>query len=114
MANLALGYDYDVFGRLRASKPVGITRNGSKLIVNFDCQDGGYVSLKPNTNEIEISSDNITYYPAKVFADGCSIILSTYKVPRPKYVRHAWSDVSTGSIINKHNEAICTFFLTVE
>ena len=114
LANLALGNDYDIFGRLRASKPVGITRNGSKLIVKFDCQDGGHVSLKPNTNEIEISSDNITYYPAKVFADGCSILVSSYKVPRPKYVRHAWSDVSTGSITNKHNEAICTFFLTVE
>jgi sialate O-acetylesterase len=114
LANLALGNDYDISGRLRASRPVGIMQKVSKLIVDFDCQDGGHVSLKPKTNEIEISSDNITYHPAKVVADGCRIYVSSQKVPEPKYVRHAWSDISTGSIVNKHNEAICTFFLTVE
>lgn len=114
LANLALGNDYSISGRLHASKPVSIMQKGSKLIVNFDCQDGGHVSVKPKTNEIEISSDNITYHPAKVVADGCSIHISSYKVPRPKYVRHAWSDTSTGSILNEQDETICAFFLTTD
>ena len=114
LANLALGNDYSISGRLHASKPFSIMQKGSKLIVNFDCQDGGHVSVKPKTNEIEISSDNITYHPAKIVADGCSIHISSYKVPRPKYVRHAWSDTSTGSILNEQDETICAFFLTTD
>ena len=113
LANLALGNDYGVSGKLRSSKPIGIVQKGDKLIVAFDCQEGGRIFIKPNTNEIEISDDNITYYPAKVLVNGCSIQVSSYKVPRPKYVRHAWSDTSTGSIVNEHNEAICTFFLSI-
>ena len=114
LAYNALGNDYGIDGKLRASKPVSIAQKGNTLIVQFDCQEGENVSIKPNTNEIEISSDNIKYYPAKVIADGCNIHVSSYKVPKPKYVRHAWSDISTGSIVNKQNEAICTFFLTVD
>ena len=114
LANLALGNDYGTNGKLRASKPVSITQKGSKLIVKFDCQDDGQISLKPKTNEIEISSDNITYYPATAVADGCSIHVSSSKLSRPKYIRHAWSDTSTGGIINEKGEAICTFFLTAE
>ena len=90
LANLALGNDYGVSGKLRSSKPIGIVQKGDKLIVAFDCQEGGRIFIKPNTNEIEISDDNITYYPAKVLVNGCSIQVSSYKVPRPKYVRHAW------------------------
>ena len=114
LANLALGNDYGIDGRLRASKPTSIIRTGNNLEVRFDCQDGGRVSVKPNTNEIEISADNITYHPAKVVADGCSIRISSPKVRNPKYVRHAWSDTSTGSIVNEQNEAICAFLLNVE
>ena len=114
LANLALGNDYGVSEKLRASKPIRIVQQGNKLIVDFDCQEGGRVTLKPKTNEIEISSDNITYHPAKVVADGCSIQVSSYKVPKPKYVRHAWSDTSSGSILNEQGEAICTFLLNVE
>ena len=114
LANLALGNDYGVSEKLRASKPIRIVQQGNKLIVDFDCQEGGRVTLKPKTNEIEISSDNITYHPAKVVADGCSIQVSSYKVPKPKYVRHAWSDTSSGSILNEQGEAICTFLVTTE
>ena len=114
LANLALGNDYGIDRRLRASKPVSIAQKGNKLIVHFDCQEGGGVSVKPKTNEIEISADNITYHPAKVVADGCSIHISSYKVPRPKYVRHAWSDTSTGSIVNEQDETICAFLLNAE
>lgn len=114
LANLALGNNYGIDGRLRASKPTSIIRTGNNLEVRFDCQDGGRVSVKPNTNEIEISADNITYHPAKVVADGCSIRISSPKVRNPKYVRHAWSDTSTGSIVNEQNEAICAFLLNVE
>ena len=114
LANLALGNDYGIDRRLRASKPISVAQKGNKLIVHFDCQEGGRVSVKPQTNEIEISSDNITYHPAKVLANGCSIHVSSYKVPRPKHVRHAWSDTSTGSIVNEQNETICAFLLNLE
>lgn len=114
LANLALGNDYGIDRKLRASKPISVAQKGNKLIVHFDCQEGGRVSVKPQTNEIEISSDNITYHPAKVVANGCSIHVSSYKVPRPKYVRHAWSDTGTGSIVNQQNETICAFLLNVE
>lgn len=114
LANLALGNDYGVSEKLRASKPIRIVQQGNKLIVDFDCQEGGRVTLKSKTNEIEISSDNITYHPAKVVADGCSIQVSSYKVPKPKYVRHAWSDTSSGSILNEQGEAICAFLLNIE
>lgn len=114
LANLALGNDYGVSEKLRASKPIRIVQQGNKLIVDFDCQEVGRVTLKPKTNEIEISSDNITYHPAKVVADGCSIQVSSYKVPKPKYVRHAWSDTSSGSILNEQGEAICAFLLNIE
>ena len=114
LANLALGNDYGVSEKLRASKPIRIVQQGNKLIVDFDCQEVGRVTLKPKTNEIEISSDNITYHPAKVVADGCSIQVSSYKVPKPKYVRHAWSDTSSGSILNEQGETICAFLLNVE
>lgn len=114
LANLALGNNYGKDERLRASKPVSIAQKGNKLIVRFDCQEGGGVSVKPKTNEIEISADNITYHPAKVVANGCSIHVSSHKVSKPKYVRHAWSDTGTGSIVNEHNETICTFLVTTE
>lgn len=114
LANLALGNDYGVSEKLRASKPIRIVQQGNKLIVDFDCQEVGRVTLKSKTNEIEISSDNITYHPAKVVADGCSIQVSSYKVPKPKYVRHAWSDTSSGSILNEQGEAICAFLLNIE
>ena len=114
LANLALGNDYGVSEKLWASKPIRIVQQGNKLIVYFDCHEVGRVTLKPKTNEIEISSDNITYHPAKVVADGCSIQVSSYKVPKPKYVRHAWSDTSSGSILNEQGEAICAFLLNIE
>ena len=114
LANLALGNDYGIDGKPRASRPVGITQKGSKLIIKFDCQDGGRILVKPKTNEIEISADNITYYPAKVIANGCSITVSSNKLPKPKYVRHAWSDTGTGSLMNEEHEAICTFLVTTE
>ncbi|MDA8923983.1 sialate O-acetylesterase [Flavobacteriaceae bacterium] len=114
LANLALGNDYGLGGKLRASKPTSVMQKMNKLIVQFDCQDGGSVSVKPIPTEIEISADNIIYYPAKVIADGCSIIVSSSKVSNPKYVRHAWSDIGTGSIVNEEGEAICTFLLTTE
>ncbi len=114
LANLALGNEYGIDGKPRASRPVGITQKDSKLIIKFDCQDGGRILVKPKTNEIEISADNITYYPAKVIANGCSITVSSNKVPKPKYVRHAWTDTGTGSLMNEENEAICTFLVTTE
>ncbi len=114
MANLALGNEYGIDGKPRASRPVGITQKDSKLIIKFDCQDGERILVKPKTNEIEISADNITYYPAKVIANGCSITVSSNKVPKPKYVRHAWTDTGTGSLMNEENEAICTFLVTTE
>jgi hypothetical protein len=113
--SLALSKTYKVLENYESSKPISITREQSRLAIGFDCTTTGSIQYKESKkNELEISEDDISFYPANVEVKDCMIFLSSPHVPNPHYVRHAWNDVATGAIYNSANIPISTFHLTVK
>jgi hypothetical protein len=82
--------------------------------MSFECLQGGIVYKPENAEDLEISEDEKTYYKADVRVEGCKIYLSAPELTSPKYVRHAWRDVSTGAIYNSLGQPISTFKVSAE
>lgn len=114
LASLALSKTYKVLENHGASKPISIKREQSRLAIGFDCSKGSIQYKESKKNELEISEDDISFYPANVEVKDCMIFLSSPHVSNPHYVRHAWSDVATGAIYNSANIPISTFHLAVK
>lgn len=114
LASLALAKTYEVLENHGASKPISITREQNRLAIGFDCSKGSILYKESKKNELEISEDDISFYPANVEVKDCMIFLSSPHVPSPHYVRHAWNDVATGAIYNSANIPISTFHLAVK
>lgn len=111
LAALAFANTYDLPGRVGALQPKSVVQNQYGLEITFDCNAGRITYLESQKNELEISEDNIKFYPAAVQVENCTLILSSSKIQKPKYVRHAWSDTATGAIYNHLNIPIATFYL---
>ena len=84
------------------------------MVISFDCVKGGVTYKELKKEELEISSDNLNFYPADVRVEDCSIYVSSSEVQNPMYVRHAWSDVASGAIFNSLNIPISTFHLSAK
>ena len=115
LSNLALEKTYGFHDKHIASYPVSAKRENNKVIITFDCKDGEGLKVKSlHENQIEISEDNIHFFNANAEAKGCTIELFSEKVKHPKYVRHAWSDSGTGSIINSNGVPVSTFLIETD
>ncbi|MGB0367423.1 MAG: sialate O-acetylesterase [Flavobacteriaceae bacterium] len=114
LAALAFENTYGISGRYEASKPISIVREHDELVISFDCVKGGVTYKELKKEELEISSDNLNFYPADVRVEDCSIYVSSSEVQNPMYVRHAWSDVASGAIFNSLNIPISTFHLSTK
>ena len=114
LSNLALEKTYGLHNKHLATYPVEALRKGNKIIITFDCQDSGALKIKTmNSDQIQISEDNINFYNAYALAKGCTVELISEKVKTPKYVRHAWSDSGTGIIVNSNGIPVTTFSIEV-
>lgn len=114
LSNLALEKTYGFHSKHLATYPVEVISKGNKIIIAFDCQDSGVLQLKAmNSDQIQISEDNIHFYNAYAVAKGCTIELISDQVKSPKYVRHAWSDSGTGAIVNSNGIPVTTFSIEV-
>ena len=114
LSNLALEKTYGLYSKHLATYPVKATREGNKIIINFDCQDNNILQLKAvNSDQIQISEDNLHFFNADAVAKGCAVELSSSQVKTPQYVRHAWSDTGTGAIVNSNGIPVTTFSIEV-
>lgn len=114
LAALAFKNTYGISGDYGASKPISIRSNQNQLIIKFNCDEGGISYVEGKKEELQISSDGVNYYIANVVIDNCTIYVSAVEVKDPKYIRHAWSDISTGALFNSLNIPISTFYLKTE
>lgn len=114
LSNLALEKTYDLHSKHLATYPIEAISKGNKIIITFDCQDSGVLHIKAmNSDQIQISEDNIHFYNAYALAKGCTVELISERVKTPKYVRHAWSDSGTGVIVNSNGIPVTTFSIEV-
>ena len=114
LADLAFENTYGLIDKLYTNKPVLIESKNNFIILKFDCIKGKIFYDESKKHELEISNDNINFFPADVKIDGCLLYLSSDLVSNPKYVRHAWSDIATGAIFNSQKIPISTFILSAK
>ena len=115
LANLALDQTYGVKNSHLATKPISVVGKKNIVSILFDCKDGDRLQLQNSaSDQIEISEDNLNFYPANAVVDDCYLHLYSSKVKRPKYVRHAWTDTGSGAILNSGGIPVSTFLVAVE
>ena len=114
LASLALYQTYDATLNYESIKPIQTVKQGKEIVISFECLQGGINYSPVNAEDLEISQDDKTYYKANVRVEGCEIYLSAPELKSPKYVRHAWRDVSTGAIYNSLGQPISTFKVSAE
>jgi len=73
------------------------TIENDTIIVNFDYADGLNGSLK----DFEIAGKDKKFYPATAKIDKKTVRVKSSKVPKPLFVRYAWSNTATGGLFNK-------------
>lgn len=114
LASAALYHTYDATVNYEGTIPIQTVKQGKEIVMSFECLQGGIVYEPENAQDLEISEDEKTYYKADVRVEGCKIYLSAPELTSPKYVRHAWRDVSTGAIYNSLGQPISTFKVSAE
>jgi len=91
---LALAALADVYGKDNAgSGPCfeSMTVDGNKITIRFTHTAGGLVR-KPNARiDLVVAGQDRKFHTAKIRIDGHSLVVWHEKVPKPMYVRYAWS-----------------------
>jgi sialate O-acetylesterase len=112
LAGLALANDY---GKpIIASGPLykSYEISGNKVIIELDFVGSGLMTIDSGLSEFEISGADKNYVPAEAKIVGDKVQVFSSSIPKPKYVRYAWKDISIASLFN--NEGLPASSFTTE
>lgn len=71
-----------------------------RLRVFFDHAESGLVCLPETLAGFEVAGEDGAYFPADAEIDGETVLVSSAKVPRPKFVRYAWTNWGPAPLYN--------------
>ena len=103
---LALCARKNIFGeKIVASGPMmsKVIKHQNKLIVHFKNADGLKTKDGKSPSGFWLSDDNAKWYPANAKIDGKKVVLQCPKLPKPLYVRYAFSGKPKVNLVNEDN-----------
>ena len=104
---LALLALHDIYGKPVVARGPMLERaepRGSSLRVSFKHAEGLQTTDGKPPRSFWLADENGQWHPATTAKiDGNAVMLSTPKVPRPKFVRYAWTAVPDVNLVNSAN-----------
>jgi len=101
LVNYALGVTYKRSGRVGASPQyLKHTREGGRLRVLFQNDNGGLTSPEVELKSFEISDGDGVWYPATAIIERGAVTAWNDAVLKPVHVRFGWSDAYVGNLFN--------------
>lgn len=71
---------------------IKMNKEENKLILNFENNESGLISIRGDLNNFEISDDKGKFYKANAIIKGESIVVWNSKINNPMNVRYAWNN----------------------
>ncbi|GAA4441596.1 GDSL-type esterase/lipase family protein [Pontibacter saemangeumensis] len=83
--------------------------SGNKAICTFRFDKGLHTSDGKSLRGFEVAGNDLVFKKAKAEIRGGKVIVSSDKVPEPKYVRYGWQPYTTANLVNKAGFPASTF-----
>jgi sialate O-acetylesterase len=110
LAYLALAKTYGIAGFAAESPtPNEIAIKDSTVTINFNNTPNGITTYGKKVTLFEIAGNDKVFVPADVQVRRKSVIVSSQKVPAPKYVRYAFKDFVEAEIFNTEGLPLTSF-----
>lgn len=75
---------------------------GNTMRVFFSSTEGGLLPENTPIDNFELAGEDAVYHPAEARTDGETVLVQSAQVPRPRFVRYAWSNYPGGvKLFNK-------------
>ncbi|MEO9474008.1 MAG: sialate O-acetylesterase [Cyclobacteriaceae bacterium] len=81
----------------------------SIIRVYFDHAENGLMITEPIEGNFKVAGENGVFENANVKVEGSTLVLSSKKVPQPKYVRYGWSNWVQGNLFNQEGLPASSF-----
>lgn len=97
--------DVEAYGPIY--KGLRYVNNGIEL--SFYHAEGGIVVRGEKPEGFEIAGEDKEFIKADIEIQGNKIVLSSHKIPKPKYARYAWTNYGPVTLFNKAGLPLATF-----
>ncbi len=91
-----------------------VTSYPYRIKIMYDNAGSGLVVKGNKARGFEMAAENGLTFPAKAKVSGNTIILRSWKVKKPKYVRYGWQPYSLGNIFNSFGFPASTDMYEIE
>jgi sialate O-acetylesterase len=104
---LVHGYGKDITAYGPIYKDLRYSDNGIELY--FDYAEDGIIVQGEKVEGFEIAGEDKEFFSADTLIDGNKIVISSEKVPKPRYSRYAWTNYGPVTLFNKDGLPMAPF-----